>query len=68
MEKNSFFYEKNLCFAFSIERLNYSDINDILSNKDKLQIMRKNLIDKQYWLKQDYLFETILKKLEDLGI
>ena len=64
MEKNSFFYEKNLCFAFSIERLNYSDINDILSNKDKLQIMRKNLIDKQYWLKQDYLFETILKKLK----
>ena len=64
MEKNSFFYEKNLCFAFSIERLNYSDINDILSNKDKLQIMRKNLIDKQYWLKQDYLFETILKNLK----
>ena len=67
-KKNSFFYEKNLCFAFSIERLNYSDINDILSNKDQLQIMRKNLIDKQYWLKQDFLFETILKKLENLGI
>ena len=40
----------------------------IFFNKDQLQIMRKNLIDKQYWLKQDYLFETILKKLEDLGI
>ena len=67
-KKNSFFYENNLCFAFSIERLNYFDINDILSNKDQLQIMRKNLIDKQYWLKKDYLFETILKKLKDLGI